>query len=176
MMIGQADLDLGGEAQASLGVWGYTASFSQIDPTHPPTHGQGGVYGFVEGPAPIGKDWRGWLRAGLADPGADIIGSYLGMGLVRRAPLPGRQDDEAGIALARAGIGDVARRAFGLPDAETTLEGTYRFVAGPHLALQPDLQYVIHPASAPHLRNAFVVGLRFILEGEAPAGTEDEED
>lgn len=176
MLIGQADLDLGGGVQASLGVWGYTGHFSQVDPLHPPTHGQGGVYGFVHGPLPIGKDWSGWLQVGLADPGADIVASYLGAGLVKAEPVPGRKDDQAGIALARAGIGDPARAAFGLPDAETTIEATYRFAAGPHLALQPDLQYVIHPASAPHLRNAMVVGLRIILQGQAPAGASDTED
>ena len=60
MVIGQADLDLGGGAQASLGVCGYTGRLSQIDPLNPPAHGQGGVYGFIYGPLPIGKDWSGW--------------------------------------------------------------------------------------------------------------------
>lgn len=176
MMIGQADLDLGGGAQASLGFWGYTAHFSQIDPVHPPGHGQGGVYGSIEGPLPLGKDWSGWLRGGFADPGADVVANYFGAGLTKNGLLPGREADQAGLSVARAGIGDPARRAFGLPDAETTVEATYRFVAGPHLSLQPDLQYVIRPAAAPHLRNALVIGLRVILLGQHPSGTTDAED
>jgi porin len=174
MLLGQADTDLGGDAQASLGVWGYTTRYSQIFPARIPAHGSGGVYGFIQGP--LGKDWTGWVRVGAADPQADIVASYLGFGVVKAAPFPGRKDDQLGLAVARAGFGGDARRALDLPNAETAIEETYRYVAGPHLSLQPDLQYIIHPASAPHLPNALAVGLRLILLGNAPKGTKDEED
>jgi carbohydrate-selective porin OprB len=42
--------------------------------------------------------------------------------------------------------------------------------------LQPDLQYIVHPASAPHLPNALVIGLRITIAGQYPAGTTDTED
>ena len=105
-----------------------------------------------------------------------MVASYLGAGLVKAEPIPGRKDDQLGFAIARAGIGDDARRLQGLPDAETTLEATYRFTASPNFALQPDLQYVIHPAAAPGLRDALVVGLRLIVTVNEPAGSSDSED
>jgi porin len=63
-----------------------------------------------------------------------------------------------------------------LPEAETTLEGTYRWQVAQGLFLQPDLQYVIHPAAAHGLPNALVVGLRIIGTANAPAGAVDNED
>ena len=176
LLLSEADLKLGRETQLTVGVWGHTASFDSIDPLLGPQHGQIGVYGSIQGPVPLGPGWTGWMRAGIADSRVDEVSSYLGAGLVKAAPLPGRKDDQAGIAIARAGIGGPARRVMNLPDAETTLEATYSFAANSFLSIQPDLQYVIHPGSAPDLKNAVVIGLRVALALSTPAGTSDDED
>ena len=47
--------------------------------------------------------------------------------------------------------------------AEYALEATWRIPLGEHFALQPDLQYVIHPGTDPTLDDALV----FILRVEA---------
>ena len=75
-----------------------------------------------------------------------------------------------------AGLSDASRRTLGLPDAETSIEATYLFQANDQVALQPDLQYIVHPASAPHLRNALVIGLRISFSGQYPSGSTDTED
>ncbi len=104
------------------------------------------------------------------------MSNFYGAGVVWNAPFPSRKSDQAGLAIARAGISDAARRVEGLPDAETSIEATYLFQANDQLSLQPDLQYIVHPASAPHLRNALVIGLRLTLTGQYPAGSTDTED
>jgi porin len=46
---------------------------------------------------------------------------------------------------------------------ETTLELTYLLQIGKHLALQPDLQYVLRPGTDPTRKNALATALRFEL-------------
>lgn len=171
LLIGQADWSFAKDATASLGAWGYTDPRPFIDPARPGGASQRGAYASVEGP--ISRRLRGWVRVGLTDPAVETVSSYLGGGLV--VSLRG-DNDEAGLAVARAGIGGAARRARGLPGAETTFEGTYRLKLDRVLSVQPDLQYVIHPASAHGIPNALVLGLRFIADVNAPAGAEDHED
>ena len=45
--------------------------------------------------------------------------------------------------------------------AETVLELTYKFQATPWLALQPDLQYIMHPGTVQGVKNAVVAITRF---------------
>jgi porin len=163
MLIGQADWKLSKDVQASFGVWGYTSSFPRPDEPGARQTGETGVYAFIEGPLPVGDGWKGWLRVGGADPRVALIADYVGLGLVKEGPLPGRPQDSLGVAVARAGLGDPARPQADLPAAETTFELTYRFQANAHVAIQPDAQYILHPALRPHLGDALLLGLRLSL-------------
>jgi porin len=174
LLIGQADWNFADNAQASVGVWGYTAPTPRIDPSRPGGERQSGVYAFVDGP--IAKSLNAWIRVGVSNPAVDIVSSFFGGGVVWNAPFPSRKSDQAGIAIARAVISGAAQRGQSLPDAETSIEATYLFQATDQLSLQPDLQYIVHPASAPHLPNALVIGLRITLTGQYPAGSSDTED
>ena len=173
-LIGQADWSFADNAQASVGVWSYTAATPRIDPARPGEERQSGAYAFIDGP--ISKSLSAWIRVGVDNPGVEVVSNFFGAGVVWNAPFPSRKSDQAGLAIARAGIGGPARRAQGLPDAETSIEATYLFQATDQLSLQPDLQYIVHPASAPHLPNALVIGLRITVTGQYPAGTTDTED
>jgi porin len=175
LLIGQADWRLSQETQISIGGWRNTTVFNRLDPALGSQRGQGGVYGSIQGPVPIGQGVSGWLRLGVADSRVNEVGSYIGAGLVKSAPF-GRKGDQVGIAMARAQVGGPARRLIGLPDAETSIEATYAFAVNDSLALQPDVQYIIHPASASNLKDALVVGLRLSLAFSTPAGTQDDED
>ena len=167
LLIGQADWAISDDVQASFGAWRYTASFDRLDrPAR--QRGQGGAYAYVQGSIPGLKDWSGWVRAGFADPDIEVVGDYLGLGVVKSAPFPDRPDDQFGVAIAHAGIGGPARRSGDLPSAETTVELTYRYQVNDRLAVQPDVQYVIHPASQAGLENALVVGLRLNLTFKHP--------
>jgi porin len=160
LVIGQADLTLPGETQLSFGAWRYTARFERIDDPDRRQRGWTGVYGYLEGPLPLAAKAHGWLRAGVSDPEVAVVANYLGAGVVFDHPLPGRSDDQLGFAVARAGLGGPVRRRDGLPAAETAFEATYRLQATKRFALQPDLQYIRHPASRPGLPDALAIALR----------------
>jgi porin len=46
---------------------------------------------------------------------------------------------------------------------EATVELTYLLQVGKHLALQPNLQYVMRPGTDPNEKNALAAALRFEL-------------
>lgn len=160
LLIAQADWAFAEWVQASVGAWRYTAAFERLDRPGARQQGQGGVYAFVEGDLPGATGWSGWLRVGVADADVAVIADYVGLGVVRSAPFRGRPDDQLGFAVARAGLGGPARRPDGLPAAETVFELTYRLQVSERFAIQPDLQYVRHPASRADLNDALIVGLR----------------
>lgn len=159
--IAQADYRLTDKVQAALGVWRYTAAQSSIADPDRRLAPRPGVYGFVQGKTGLPGAPKGWVRAGFADRRVQDVSAYVGGGLVWEGLVPGRRDDSFGLAVAHARIGRPARLAGGgLPDAETTWEATYNFPLLPHVQLQPDVQHIVHPASAPGLKSATVIGLR----------------
>jgi porin len=107
----------------------------------------------------------GFLRYGRADDRINQLDSYFGAGVVYKGLLPGRDDDHAGIALARAGNADRFREQSSLQGStlrsdETAIEISYRAQLAPWLALQPDYQYVIDPGGDPAIDDAHVLMLR----------------
>jgi porin len=73
-----------------------------------------------------------------------------------RRRFPGRNQDELGIAVAAAHNGTPfikAQRDQGMRErrSEVTLELTYLAQFGSHLAVQPDLQFVINPNTDPRI-------------------------
>lgn len=166
LLIGQADYHLAEDATLEAGVWRYTVAA-------PDLRGSGraydqGAYGSISAKLPGTTHWTGWLRAGIANPAAQAVRAYLGGGVVATGLLPGRKGDRIGLAIAHAVIGGPAQRASALPGAETTVELTYQIKAHSYLALQPDLQYVHHPAGLSGARNALVFGLRAVLSAGYP--------
>ena len=82
--------------------------------------------------------------------------NYLGLGLNYTGLLKNRFNDILGVAVARAGFKN------SVFSNETTLELTYKLQLTECLFLQPDFQYVIHPAGTDDkLDNALVGILRF---------------
>lgn len=159
--------------RVGLGGWGYTAQFDDIEAVTPsgPVRRKDnrGVYGIVSGRILGGEESAsldGFVRAGIANSAINQASSYLGAGLVATGLVPGRTDDQFGVSVAIATAGAPFRRvqrAAGSPITrrETVLETTYRTELAPGFALQPVVQYVVHPSFDPTLRNAFVFGVRF---------------
>jgi porin len=103
---------------------------------------------------------------------------WIEVGMNWNGPIPGRSQDQAGIAVTYAGIGSYARQSsrdvvfysgFGTPFAqgEPIIEATYSASLTPWFKLQPDLQYVINTGagiptaqSPTPLKNALVIGMR----------------
>lgn len=97
-------------------------------------------------------------------------------GVTLTAPLPGRDNDQAGLDF---GVAHVSSRAADAaeaagtrrPGTETLIEATYQAQATSWFVLQPDLQYVINPAggiddpddTSKKLGNELVIGLRGIV-------------
>jgi porin len=165
--IAQVDDQLTDRARIALGVWRYTAAHSSLADPARRLEPRPGLYGFIQGQTGLPGAPKGWVRAGFADRRVQDVSGYVGAGLVWAGLVPGRSDDSFGLAVARARIGGPARRAGGgLPDAETTWEATYSFPLLPHVTLQPDVQHIVHPAGAPGLHSATVVGLRVSVVAE----------
>jgi porin len=164
-------------AKLALGGWYYTAEFPDLVARLPngaavQHHGSGGAY--LIGDQTLWSPRRGGLggltvfaQLGLGDGRVNQIGSYLGGGLTFTAPFPSRAGDELGLAVAAARNGshyERAQSAAGVPTAgETTVELTYLAQLGSWVAVQPDVQYVIHPGGTRAAGNAVVLGLRLAV-------------
>lgn len=167
LLIGQADYHLSDSAKIEAGLWHYTALRPSLIVTPGrASHDQGG-YVSVEGPIPGAKDWAAWGRIGLASAEAQIVDRYIGFGVVRTGPFSGRKNDRVGLAIAQAHIGPQAQ-ARRLPRGETSIEASYQMKVGTSFAAQPDLQYVMHPASQSGARSALVIGLRLVFTAGFP--------
>jgi porin len=119
-----------------------------------------------------------FARAGFAPGDRNLIDVYADGGLTYKGPF-GRADDQAGIAVGYAKIGNAARgfdadvvRLTGqfhpIRSGEAVLELTYRFQLAGWWHLQPDFQYIFNPgggianpnAPARRVGDAAVLGLR----------------
>lgn len=150
-----------------VGAWLYSADFELIEPL-PNTsrdNGNSGIYGFVDVPvlsSDEGLKLNAFLRYGVADDRFNVFDSYIGAGALMTGFLPGRPDDQVGIAVASARTGNPWRRAAGSPvdSHETAIELTYSTQVNEWLRIQPDIQYVLNPGVDPSLENALVLGVR----------------
>src|SRR6185369_1421708 len=167
LLIGQTDYHLSEKAKIEAGAWRYSTFLAAVS-RKALTYPDQGAYISVEGPLPHLDKLSAWMRLGVADSRAQSVTTYLGAGLVAQDIVPGRPNDRLGLAVARAMIGEPARRAARLPSAETDFELSYQLKIQDTFAVQPDLQYVVHPASEPHIGNALVFGIRFVLTAGYP--------
>jgi len=160
----------------ALGGWYYTARFPDLVDTLAngapvPHRGSGGAYLIGDHTMWSAHGQPGGLsvfvQLGLGDARVNTIGRYAGGGLTFTGPLPSRVQDEVGLAVAAAFPGsrdERARSAGGTSvTAETTVELTYLLQFGASFAVQPDVQYVIHPGETRATRNALVPGVRIAV-------------
>lgn len=89
---------------------------------------------------PRNKRLSAFVQASVSPESKNRNSYYVGAGLHFKGWLPSRSEDEWGIALAHAGMYQSGARC------ETALELTYKAYLGHHLFIQPDMQYIIHPA------------------------------
>jgi porin len=167
--IGRHNAPLPYDDKIAIGAWYYTADFDELGPVGPrgvPSkhHGEAGAYLLIDRlllqPSEDPKQrLTGFVQLGVADQAVDRTGTYIGAGLVATGFLPDRPNDEAGLAMAMARNGSAyiaGQMQAGLPvsAAETSIELSYLAQLEAWLALQPDVQYVIHPNTNPQLRDA----------------------
>lgn len=174
--IGQVDYRWSEEGRVAVGAWTYTLARPGLDGAG--LHHDQGFYAEVESALPHSKHWSGWLRYGRANGSVQEVDGYWGGGLVGKALISGRDEDRLGLAFARASISTLAMKVNGLPRSETSFEASYQVKLNEHWALQPDAQYLRHPAAAPGAPDAVIVGMRLILSlgGPKPAPATDASD
>jgi porin len=159
--------------KVAVGAWYYTASFNDLVTSSgaPARHqGEGGAYVLLDhllfqSENDPKRRLMGFVQLGLANQVVNRFGSYLGLGLNLSGLFAARPDDELGFAIAMARNGShyiESQQQVGLPvnAAETALELSYLSQISSWLAIQPDVQYVIHPNTDPRLRDALVAQLR----------------
>ncbi|HYY24808.1 MAG TPA: carbohydrate porin [Candidatus Udaeobacter sp.] len=164
--------------KVAFGAWYYSATFDDLTRARPDGqparhHGSRGFYAL--GDWTVYQDVKDTDRQinlfgqlGVGDRRVNRFAYYTGGGLTFSALIPGRNQDEFGIALAAAHNGtpfieaqrDQSMRA---QRSEVTVELTYLAQFGSHLAVQPDLQFVINPNTDPRIKNALAFILRFEL-------------
>ncbi len=164
-VIGQADWQLTKSSRLEAGAWDYTAA--QPGPRGGKAHDHG-AYVSYQAPLDLLPHLNFWVRTGIANKKAQAIAGYFGGGLVQQGTFPGRADDRLGFAIAHAIIGTPAASAFGVHHAETSFELTYQLKASQRFVVQPDIDYVRHPAGAPHAPDSIGIGLRLVYASAYP--------
>ncbi len=160
--------------KVALGIWHYTTSFPDLVDTLATgipvaRRGSSGAYIIADQSVWSASDGTrrlfAFTQVGLGDSRVNRIGRYMGAGLTLTGPLPRREQDQLGFAIADAFLGSHYRRAMlaNRSAAETTLELTYLAQLGNSLAVQGDVELVINPGALHSFRNALVPGLRFAL-------------
>lgn len=157
----------------AVGAWHYTTSFDRLATSSNAAgqHGATGYYAVADGtvardPHDSRRSLSLFAQFGAGDPAVARFGRYVGAGAVLAGPFEQRRQDELGLAIAVARNGRPYRQqqAPRLTTAtERSIELSYLAQATDWLAVQPDLQYVIHPDTDPSVRNALVFTLRFEL-------------
>ena len=165
------------DGKLALGVWHYThapgnvADTLSVDATAAAKRPSTGAYLVGErtvwtARADTARSLTLFGQAGTGDPRLNVIARYLGGGLALTAPFAGRSGDVAGLAVAAAYNGSrfrsvENRTAASVGRAETTVEASYLAQLAGWLVVQPDLQYVIQPATLRGRPNALAASLRF---------------
>jgi porin len=167
-------------SRSILGVWRHNGRSTDLaDPEIQHRDESLGVYALAEGTLLNAGEHslNGFIRLGFADAHVHQIARYQGAGLVWSGPFfaSSEREEQLGLAIATITNGNTFRRtqaALGstFERHETAIELTYRMQATQWLALQPDVQYIIHPGTDPTLDNAWVIGLRFELSWSSEPG------
>ena len=162
--IGEAGFTGGKENYYKIGIGGWYHTKQFDDFAGVPHSDNSGIY--VIGEKSLikdessGRELGAFVRVGFTDEDSNPLSSHVDFGFSLKAPFSGRENDVAGIAVARARNGRDFRNFTGANHAETAIEATYLVAAQPWLNVQPDIQYIIDPGTDPALEDAVVLGVR----------------
>ena len=163
------------ENKLALGAWRYSARYADLSDTDAngqplSRRGSSGFYAVAERLL-----WRNdgsnkrvaaFAQAGSADARTNRFGSRFGAGIVGSGWHLINEGDQFGASVTRATNGSHYTRSQAAQNiatdrSETTFELTLLTQVFKHLAVQPDLQYVVRPGTNPGTPNAWVAQLRF---------------
>ncbi|PKP91950.1 MAG: carbohydrate porin [Alphaproteobacteria bacterium HGW-Alphaproteobacteria-16] len=160
LLVGEVEAPLG-EGRLIAGHWRYTAAFDRTDGMGAET-GNAGSYVRAEVPLTHRADGKidGFMRLGTASGRFNMFDFFASTGLKFTGWIPGRGEDEFGVALAAAFTAEPYRAATGASPAEIAVEATYRTQLTPWLAVQPNIHYIRRPSADPTIADALVLGIR----------------
>jgi porin len=120
------------------------------------------------GEAPV-RGLNSWLRLGFCPQSYNPLSIYTDGGLVYTGLIPGRKEDKTGVAFCYGQVSSgymTLGNAQGIPGPsfEAVIEFTHSFRIAPAIALQPDIQYVLHPGGSRQNGNALVAGFRAVVD------------
>ncbi|MBL0915833.1 MAG: carbohydrate porin [Sphingopyxis sp.] len=160
LLVGEIEAPLGG-GKLLLGRWHYTARFDRNDGSGT-AKGNAGTY--IRGEFPLTgtaeRKLDAFFRLGKAAGRFNMFEAFASTGLKFSGWVPGRDEDEFGIALAAAFTSNSYRTATGAGQSEVAIEATYRAPITSWLAVQPSLHYIRNPSADPAIQDAIVIGLR----------------
>jgi porin len=115
------------------------------------------------------KGLESYLRVGFSPQPASPLSLYTDAGLVYTGLLPTRPEDKLGLDFCYGEVSPSYRslgnsQGVSGPSFESVVEFTYSIRLSSSVALQPDLQYVIHPGGTRQYGNALVVGFRAVVD------------
>jgi len=166
------------DGKLAVGGWYYTATFDDLSEREPDGRpvrhrGSAGAYLLADemvyrSAAQSRRQINAFAELSFGDSRVNRFGFYAGGGLVFSGLFPALENDELGLAVAIARNGShfielQRQNAVAVTGTETTVELTYLLQIGKHLALQPDLQYVLRPGIDRTRKDALAVALRFEL-------------
>lgn len=158
----------------SIGVWRYTSKSDDLlavgSDGNPLQQTNQGIYALLEQSLFHEKNdpeqgLTMFIRGGVTRNSVNIADRFISAGLNYKGLLPGRDEDQFGIAFAKAYAGSKHKQSMmdsGTPceDSETAFELTYRAQITPWLAIQPDIQFIMNPGLDPNIKNTWVAGNR----------------
>lgn len=104
-------------------------------------------------------------QAGISPSEKNDMSKYIGGGLHYIGPIPKRDKDRVGIALANGTFASRLNNVgadYGVRNgSETVLEAFYRVQVNPWFYLQPDVQFIMNPGGV--YNNSVAIGLRSVI-------------
>lgn len=197
-VIGEIERTSGGDDPAWLLIAGGWAHFDRFDDVRLDTRGVSLADPTAAAPKSHGGNWaiyaigdvrlwrsgmrslRGFVRATASLPDRNAVDLYVDTGLALTGTFPGRTSDVVGIGVAIARLSPALRRlrqdgcanagvACRPSASESVIEASYKFRVNDHVYVQPNVQWIVHPAGAlvadpatpqRNPRNALVLGMR----------------
>jgi porin len=115
------------------------------------------------------KGLYAFTQIGFDPHQVSVSSFYTSAGLVYTGLIPTRDADRIGISFAYADISSYLKNKAVEAGAcgasfEAVAELTYSIRLAPAIAIQPDLQYILHPGGTCDYGNALVVGMRAVVD------------
>jgi len=164
-----------------FGAWYHTGDFEDtLFPARISYQGNYGLYAIFDqtlyrepviadpksGQAPESTEGlAGFLRVATEPQSRNFFDFYIDGGLVYTGLIPGREEDQVGVAVAYGAVSQGAKARLAAtgsssPGYEIAVEMTYAANLTEWISIQPNLQVILHPGGTTDLSDAVVLGMR----------------